>query len=62
MEYEIAAGASTEELETVVNEMIKEGWKPQGGVMSYTVNIHKAMVGNLASNQFIQAMIRERKK
>ena len=61
MKYEIADAPSTEELEELVNQMIKEGWTPQGGVISYTINVHKALTGNLANNRFAQAMVRKGK-
>ena len=49
MEYTIVRGSDPKGLSQGVNELIKQGWKPLGGIG----------VGN---NYFYQAMIRENSK
>jgi len=52
MEYKIVSGKgwmpdiAIKELEKVVNEMIKEGWEPIGGVVviSFNENVYQAML------------------
>lgn len=53
MEYKVVGEKRKEYLNLVVNKMIKEGWKPLGGV-SIANN-------NEISFYFIQAMIKEDK-
>ena len=50
MNYEIAVGETPEELEKIVQTMIKEGYVPQGGV------------AGMASGHSMQAMIRRTRK
>ena len=62
MEYEIADATSSESLEKLVAEMIQEGWEPLGGVAIYTMNVARGVMGNLAANHFVQAMVKKGKK
>lgn len=62
MQYEIAVGATTEKLEEVVNEMISEGWKPQGGLIAFLPDGERAAFGhNYANLSFAQAMVKAKK-
>ena len=60
MEYEIAVGNSSENLEKVVAEMISEGWKPQGGIVAYTSSTSR-LFGTTWNVSFAQAMVKEEK-
>ena len=53
MEYTVAFGG-TEKLTDIVNDMIRDGWEPQGGV--FVVN--DSLVGYIV----FQAMIKREKK
>lgn len=61
LKYEIADAPSSEELESLVADMINEGWEPQGGVVVYTNNLVKGMLGAVAANHFVQAMVKKGK-
>lgn len=63
MEYEIAVGKTSELLEEVVNQMISEGWEPQGGITTFLAAKDRFLSGqNLAGVSFAQAMVRKAKK
>jgi hypothetical protein len=48
MDYKIVeTGANLKEIEAKVNDLIKEGWKPQGGIC-------------YSSGHYFQAMIKEK--
>lgn len=51
MEYRILEGSWSNDLETKVHRLIKEGWIPQGGVA--------VTVDEYDSETFYQAMIKE---
>jgi hypothetical protein len=54
MHYRVVEAKDTEELETQVNEMIRDGWTPLGGVS--VVNSH----AHASHWWFYQAMTRDR--
>ncbi len=41
MTYKILRAESYEQLEQIVNEHIKQGFKPQGGLMISAIDIHR---------------------
>lgn len=47
MEYKIIIGIGTGDLERRINELLEQGWKPQGGIAS-------------DGRAFFQAMIKEK--
>ena len=49
MEYQVVSEQDRSKLETKVNELIREGWKPQGGVC----------VTGVMARWFYQAMVKE---
>ena len=49
MEYQLVDGEKYAELEKEVNNLIKQGWKPLGGVCSVTAQY---------GTYFIQAMVK----
>jgi hypothetical protein len=53
MEYTLARGITSDSLIDKVNELIKQGWKPQGGI---------AMCGEEVYTVYYQAMIKETSK
>jgi len=56
MEYDVACVTKDlVELVKVVNKHIKEGWRPQGGVVHYTSTV------GLRNDFWAQAMVRESK-
>jgi hypothetical protein len=61
MEYKVVWTESNSDLEKEVNELIKGGWKPQGGVMVYESVETKSlgMLGEMHKFGFIQAMVKE---
>ena len=44
MEYTITYGDSLVVIITRVNELIKKGWKPQGGICQIMGNFYQAMI------------------
>ena len=44
MEYTIAHGDSLAVIIKRVNELIKQGWKPQGGICQIMGNYYQAMI------------------
>lgn len=46
MEYKILTGRNIDNLTVIVNNQIKEGWKPQGGVLINAMMYAQAMVRN----------------
>lgn len=52
MEYKIASHENLLELEIKVNDLIKEGWKPQGGIF-------QARWSQVVDPTYHQAMIKE---
>ncbi len=56
MEYKVVAKKYVSELENAINELIKEGWEPQGGIAysKYPINSTKY------EYKYLQAMIKNK--
>jgi len=60
VKYEIATGESSDELVATVNEMIGEGWRPQGGVSATRYEWENDRKGYSESSWvWAQAMVRD---
>lgn len=60
MEYTILKARTLSDLEHFVNEYIKKGWRPQGGVMIHQNPHLKMTVGDInKGTHYCQAMIKE---
>lgn len=58
IEYSVLEGGSLEQLAAAVGRSILEGWQPQGGVCSYTIE-HKDGYGvRCVESWFCQALVK----
>lgn len=61
MEYKILNKSNLWDLEKEVNEYIKQGWRPQGGVMIQQNPHLKITLGSInAGTHHCQAMVKEK--
>ena len=56
MQYFIVKSGDTQKVVTRVNDYIKEGWKPQGGI---SISMTRSTIGNYMSYEYAQAIVRE---